>query len=153
MILNRKTWFVIVIFGLFLIACTSQEELNEDFVQAARKGDIERLNYCLRKGAGIESTDRRYGATALMWAAHEGHTDIMNVLLNNGAKINSQQKLGRTALWYSAQQGKLEAAKILIIHGADLYLASHDGKTPLDVSTELGNIEVAEFLRKARGVD
>lgn len=153
MILDRKSWFLLVVFGIIIAACTSQDELNEDFVQAVRRGDIQRLNYCLRKGADIESTDRKYGATSLMWAAHEGHTEIIRVLLDNGAKINSQQKFGRTALWYSAQQGELEAAKILINHGADLNIASHDGKTPFDVATELGNIEISKLLEKARAVD
>jgi ankyrin repeat protein len=150
MILGRKKIFVLLVLGLCLTACTSQERLNEDFVQAAMKGDIKRLNYCLTKGADIESTDLKYGATSLMWAAHEGHTDILHRLLEKGAQINSQQKLGRTALWYAAQQDKLEAAKILISHGADLDIASHDGKTPFDIATELGHIELAGLLKQAR---
>ena len=85
MVLKQKKWFVLVVFGLFLTACTSQNKLNENFVQAAIKGDIKQLNYCLSKGADIESTDQRHGATSLMWAAHECHTDIMRVLLENGA--------------------------------------------------------------------
>jgi ankyrin repeat protein len=146
MILNRKNWFVLVVFGLLLIACTSQDELNEDFVQAVIKGDIQQFNAFLSKGAEIEATDQKYGATPLMWAAHEGHTDIMQVLLDKGVQINAQQQDGCTALWYSAQQDKLEAVKILIAHGADLSIASHDGKTPFDIATELGYLEIADLI-------
>lgn len=153
MVLDRRKWIMIVISGLFLTACTSQEQLNENFVQAAKNGDIQQFNSLLKKGANIEATDQKYGATSLMWAAHEGHTEIMKVLLDNGARINSQQKRGRTALWYSAEQGKLEAAKILITHGADLTIASHDGKTPFDIATEFGNIQIAELIDKAKTGD
>ena len=37
-------------------------------------------------------SDKRIGATALIMAAQNGHTDIVNVLLNAGAEKNAIRK-------------------------------------------------------------
>ena len=34
------------------------------------------------------------GVTSLMWAAFQGHTDIVKILLENGADVNLQNKYG-----------------------------------------------------------
>lgn len=145
-----------IIWALFFLTvitlgCTSDADMNEEFAMAAKHGDTERVQALLQQGANVNAVDRQFGATALMWAAHEGHTDIVRLLLDSGASIDAQQSLGRTALWYTAQQGRIGPAEILIAAGANVDLASKDGKTPHDIALERGHRDIADLLTKAGG--
>jgi ankyrin repeat protein len=135
--------------SVITLGCTSDADMNEEFAMAAKHGDMGRVQALLQQGANVNAVDRQFGATALMWAAHEGHTDIVRLLLASGASIDAQQSLGRTALWYTAQQGRIGPAEILIAAGANVDLASKDGKTPRDIALERGHRDIADLLTKA----
>jgi len=140
----RKTGGLILI-TLMISAC-GRGELDEQFVQSARHGELDRVSALLAQGANIEARDSKHGATALMWAAHEGHLVVLRFLLENGAEINARQKLGRTALWYTAQQGQLEAARVLVGHAAAVTSIADDGTTAAMVARRRGFPEIAEML-------
>ncbi|NBR95459.1 MAG: ankyrin repeat domain-containing protein [Proteobacteria bacterium] len=54
------------------------------------------------------------GATALMLAAIEGHTEVVKLLLDKGADVNSRLETGETALILAAQGGHKEVMELLI---------------------------------------
>ncbi|MGU9951655.1 MAG: ankyrin repeat domain-containing protein [Gammaproteobacteria bacterium WSBS_2016_MAG_OTU1] len=60
----------------------------------------------------------KYGWTALMRAAGSGHSEVVKVLLENGADVNYKNKdgwwIGWTALMRAAESGQNEVAKILL---------------------------------------
>lgn len=143
---NLKVWFVVAVTVFQLWACSP--DLGEDFTKAAKAGDLERVASMLAKGVDIEYRDQKRDASALMWAAHEGHVDVLQLLLDKGAKVNTRQQLGRSALWYAAQQGQLEAAKLLAEHGADLNVTSNEGVTAVMAAKQKGFTEIAEYLVK-----
>lgn len=74
--------------------------------------------------------------------------DIVQMLLNGGAKVNETKESGQTALWFAAQQGQFEAAKVLIENGADLNIKASDGTTPAMIAEANGYRELAEHLKK-----
>ena len=53
------------------------------------------------------------GQTPLMIAAYDGNTDLMEVLLSNGADIHAQDKHGRNVAHFACMGRYLEAVKIL----------------------------------------
>src|SRR5688572_23791761 len=61
----------------------------EELWDAARAGDLARVNAALAKGANIDAKTR-YGVTALMFAADKGHTEVVRLLLEKGADTNIQ---------------------------------------------------------------
>lgn len=140
----RKTAGLVLI-TLMISAC-GRGELDEQFVQSARHGELDRVSALLAQGANIEARDSQHGATALMWATHEGHLVVLRFLLDNGAEINARQDLGRTALWYAAQQGQLEAARVLIGHAAAVTPMANDGTTAAMIAHRQGFPEIAELL-------
>ena len=87
-----------------LLSCG--ENLDEELVQAAKKGKAEKIENLLKKGADVNAKDRKHKSTVLMWAAHEGHIDAMKVLIRNGAEIGEKRDNGETALWFASQKGK-----------------------------------------------
>ncbi|XP_035693013.1 ankyrin repeat domain-containing protein 12-like isoform X1 [Branchiostoma floridae] len=76
--------------------------LEELFLAAAKGGDYERVfNFLQRRSQDVISIDvkePRTGNTALIWAAQNGHTRIVDLLLKYGADITLRNHEGQTAM-------------------------------------------------------
>ncbi len=142
---------IIAVITITLAACADNS--SEEFVQAARKGNITTVKILLEAGADANAKDKKFQSSALMWAAHEGHTDIMNLLIENGAKVDEQRSTGETAFWFTAQKGQLEAMKILVSHGADINVIGRESKSALDIASQNGYQEIVDYLREAGAGD
>jgi len=59
-------------------------DLNEVLIDAAKEGNMLVLKAALEKGADVNAKDND-GWTALMWAKRNGHAEIVNFLIANGA--------------------------------------------------------------------
>ncbi|OWT43043.1 ankyrin repeats (3 copies) domain-containing protein [Pochonia chlamydosporia 170] len=86
----------------------------------------------LAASADIESADK-YGRTPLLLAAENGYGDIVKVLTDNGANVNSQDhEYGRTPLSWAAANGYEAIVKVLVENGANINSQDRDfGRTPL----------------------
>jgi len=138
---------LITVVMINLSACTGNS--NEELVQAVKKDNIETVRKLLEAGIDVNSKDNQYQSSALMWAAHEGHTDIMNLLIKNGANIDEQRSTGETALWFAAQKGQLEAIKILVNHGANINAIGREAKSAIKIANQNGYRNIVEYLRGA----
>lgn len=139
---------IIALIFIFLFSCSNQEDLDEQMVGMARKGDIEKVKELIGKGANIDASDKKYNATALMWAAHEGHIEILNYLIANRATIDASKPSGQTSLWFAAQKGQLEAAEILIKNGANVNAVTKEGVTALMIATQNNHQDIVALLSK-----
>jgi ankyrin repeat protein len=74
-------------------------------------------------------------ATALHWAAANGHQDTMSTLLNAGARIDEKDMQGRTPLHEAARSGNEGAVLRLIEAGASIDAKDNACKTPLNLAT------------------
>lgn len=110
-----------------------------DIFKAIEDGNAEEARRLIEEDASvIESTDG-FGLTPLRWAAFYGHKDIVELLLNRGAKINPKEKGGRTPLYWAAKQGHMEVVELLVAKGAItkagatklLFVAAEEGCVPL----------------------
>jgi ankyrin repeat protein len=61
----------------------------------------------------------RGGLTALMFAAREGHGEVVRVLLDAGADPNVKTSNGLTAMMLAVLNDRLDTAKLLLDHGAN----------------------------------
>ncbi|MEN6545687.1 MAG: ankyrin repeat domain-containing protein, partial [Armatimonadia bacterium] len=57
------------------------------------------------------------GRTPLYQAAANGHTEIVELLLESGAQVNAKTDAGDTALGEATAQGHTETAALLRRHG------------------------------------
>ena len=126
----KKRVFAASVSHLFLSACGSSSEdyrkallemgviwNDEAFLGQAKEGDMAVLELFLKGGIDLETQDSS-GATALMYAALNGHVEAASLLIEEGAHVNAQDKLGRRALDYATVHPESGAFKILASAGA-----------------------------------
>ena len=98
-----------------------------------------------------ELSDLRY--TALLLASLRGHSDIVRILIREGAADpNMQQWDGLTALHYAAIRGNPGLVSFLIENKAKIDVVNEDGQTPLVLAVHRGRFETANLLM-ANGAD
>jgi ankyrin repeat protein len=97
--------------------------LNTLLINSAKKGILSEINVWLHLGAQINYANS-YGWTALIKAAHGGHTYIVKKLLEVGADINAigADGLGGS-LYYAVVRNKLSTIKLLLKKGADVNIS------------------------------
>ena len=74
------------------------------------------------------------GWTGLIWAAWEGHLDIVRAVLRAGGDPDRQSSGGSTALIYAAYYGHEAVAEELLRGGADPSIKDKNGRTALAVA-------------------
>lgn len=95
------------------------------------------------KGAEINHT----GWNPLIYAATKGHTEIIEMLLGVGAKIDSTSDNGTTALMMAARGDHLDAVKLLLQKGANPNIRNESGGTALSFALSREHLQVAKLLR------
>lgn len=91
-----------------------------DAVQAALQGSLSDLTHLLEADASLaQATVSSTGATALHYAAARGQTEMVRLLLSNGAPISPKTTSGATPLKMACASAMLEAACLLIEHDAE----------------------------------
>ena len=104
-----------------------------------------------RKGVRVNAKETSFGMTALHVAASQGHTKVVEVLLQNGSDIEAREETGRTPLHTAAFRAQKQVVQILLEKGAKVNAQTKDGKTPLDWAIINENIELASFIRQYGG--
>jgi ankyrin repeat protein len=92
-------------------------DVNEELLEAARKGDLSSVKSLLEKGAAVE-TKTPYGQTPLYLAAMNGHEDVVKLLLEKGATTEVRDAFYKAPmLAFVLQRKHYGVAKLLIARG------------------------------------
>ena len=87
--------------------------------------------------------------SALFWAAEQGHSKIISILLQAGADPNKQASGRQTALIAACKNGHADCSNILIAHErADLNIRGKGGRTALSFACGGGHAQVVQQLLK-----
>lgn len=86
--------------------------------------------------------------TVLHIAASTGNADMVNYLLQNGARINAQSLTRETALYYAASNGYHRIVKLLLDQGADIHIENDSFNFPIHVAAINGHLNVVMVLLK-----
>lgn len=117
------------------------------------KGDLEQLKSLI---LGTDNFDKSTinDAELLHLAAREGHKDIAEFLIANGADVNAKEAANdETPLHMAALEGYKDIAKLLIAKGAIVDARDMFGITPLCNAIDGDYISCAEKLLESRYAD
>src|SRR5450759_3804676 len=88
----------------------------------------------------------RKGQTAPMWAAAEGHPEVVQVLVDHKADIQAASKSGSTALVFAAIRNDAKSVRMLLAAGANANFALPDGTKILLVAASHKSMLAADAL-------
>jgi len=86
------------------------------------------------------------GDSALLWAVQMEREDLVNLLLERGANVNTQTKCFWTALMFSCLVGTMSIARQLIDKGASINHTDSFGVSALLIATSRGHSNLTELL-------
>ena len=101
--------------------------------------------------ADPNSKEGLYGQTALMWAAAEGHADVVQALIDAGADLGTVDEQGSNAVMMAAigrgpDLGVIAVLQLLLDGGIDVNAVNWLGDTALHRATLRGSTAVVQFL-------
>ncbi len=135
----------------------SQEELSEALLEAIRSRSAAFVSLLLEGGA---DPNRSYeGRSPLVCAVEHEQLEIVRLLIENGANVNSADESGFTPLHLAVDieaDGAYQAGRepttvltaLLLRYGADPGLPDQSGQTPLRLAEEYGHIGAVGLLRR-----
>ena len=134
-------------------------------MRASQYGHLNIVLQLVNAGANVDyknptgwSMEKEYQRTPLTAAAYNGYTDIVKVLLENGASADLSDSDvgatkysgddGNTPLTLAASQGHAEIVSILLQHNVDVNKQNGRGveKTALILAAEQGSLEIVTAL-------
>ena len=81
-----------------------------------------------------------------MWAANNGHIEVVQFLIKQHADINACDNEGRSCLWTAAFNGHTDVVRALVSAGADVHLQTNDGFSPLSAASQQGHADTVVML-------
>ena len=112
-------------------------------------GDLEGVVVALAQGGRVAMKSPQ-GATPLLVAAQNGHSDICGLLLAHGSNVNEMDtETKSTVLHIAAARGHEAVVEALLSWGAIVDPQSQRGKTPLLLACQEGHLACVLALLKA----
>ena len=105
---------------------------------------------CLLNNPAIEINKQTvWGVTALMMAAQNNNCDMIQLLIQYGADINTAKSAGKTALMIATANGHIQAAQCLLRSTTiAINQQNYDGQTALMLAAESNNCHLIQLLIK-----
>ena len=117
-----------------------------NLVRAAQAGSVPEVEQILHRGTDIEEQHASTGRNALSVAAHCGNNGVVDLLLQQGARVNHRDASGSTPLHLAASRGHIGSMSLLMLDGADIEEKDGQSRTPLWLAASNGFVEAAELL-------
>ena len=155
--------------GMLLEAGADANASNDDgqtpLMLAARTGNVPMATLLVEHGADVNRRESYRDQSALMWAAAEGHAEMVEFLVAQKAaldvrarstdwetQISSEPRVqyrptgGLTPLLYAARAGCMRCVVSIVGGGADVDKPNPDGMTPMIMALDNGYAAVAKYL-------
>lgn len=132
----------------YLESIGAKHPTSKNIFEAARFGDLNKVQQFIREGADVNSIDEDE-IPVLFLALDSGQIDVIEELLRAGADVNYSDDIGFTPLMVSVNQGRSDILKLFIKYGADIDAQNALGGTAASYAKDIGAMEDLEILRKA----
>ena len=123
------------------------QHASKSLMSAVREGRLERVRELINSFGLPYSRNQSEGYDLLRTAIERRHTEIANLLLASGCKVNKKNKNRvNSPLHYAAINGEVELVRVLLNKGAKVDARNSHGKTPLHNGVVSGKTEIVELL-------
>lgn len=113
---------------------------------AACAGDLTGVKQAIAAGAPVDSKGK-LNTTGLLCAARDGHLDVVQYLLANGAKIDrNDNDLGKTPLLAASFAGKTDVVNFLLGQHAAVNIQAKNHWTALHDAAYIANLVIVRML-------
>ena len=113
---------------------------------ASYMGHTETVRYLVGlKEVDLKDVDST-GCSALRHAVVRNHPDVVEVLVDAGADIETRGSYGRSPLLAASQCGNLRVVKVLVKAGVDVCVTDNEGNTCLTLAAASGHTETVRAL-------
>jgi ankyrin repeat protein len=112
---------------------------------AAKAGNLAKVEALLKDDPDLVSSKNGLNDTPLHLAAIKGHKKVVELLLDHGADINSNDG-SWMPLHLSVSNGHKDVAELLLARGADVNTKDDNGYTPLELAASCGRKGIVEWL-------
>ncbi|XP_071115855.1 uncharacterized protein [Haliotis cracherodii] len=117
----------------------------EDLSDASRWGNLKKVKRLLSQGVDVNC--RWWSWTPVMRAAYEGHRDLVELLVSEGADVSVVDEYDYNILHYACAGGDLETVKfVLSLHVVDIDARGNNGRTAADEARLRGHTRVVDLL-------
>jgi ankyrin repeat protein len=122
-------------------------KINTTILHIAVEYNISNLiNYIIKKYNQDIDLQDYLAWTPLHWAAWLNNSDIISILIKNGANIDAKGKNNETPIYLAAFKGNIEAVKILLDNKANVEIKTILGNAPLHMASYNEHIEVISMM-------
>ncbi|OAQ96800.1 hypothetical protein LLEC1_07072 [Akanthomyces lecanii] len=121
----------------------SSERCEKALVTAVVQGRFDVAKLLLQAGASTRGSD---DFSIVHYACQIGNLHIVELLLDYGADISSNNPLGNSTLIIAAKSGRLSIVRLLLERGADVEEAAENGDTPLMMAARNGHCGIVDIL-------
>ncbi len=127
------------------VKCIGQEELDRAAWYYSARGHLGAMELLLLEGANPNAKHGGDMSTCLHEAALNWHTEIVKLLLDNGADIDAEDRKLETPLFKASEHGRAETVRFLLSKGAAA-MFSGNRWTCLHVAASNGQLRCMEIL-------
>jgi len=130
-----------------VMALTAATPPEAPVADAAMNGDLEAVRSLLRQGADVNAAQGD-GMTALHWASERAETEMVEILLYAGGRVDAVTRIGHyTPLHLASKAGSALVTRRLLEQGAKVQVeTSPAGTTPIHLAAASGQTDVLEVL-------
>lgn len=119
-------------------------------ILAVQNDDLDEVKNLIARGKRVNVRDRNYdGNSPLHFAVENGNLEIVQVLLNAGAKINFKNSEKRTPLMMLDEDATPELVNLLLRYGAQVESVDKEKNTALIVAASYSSKDVVQTLINA----
>ena len=126
---------------------------KELFHNAAKNNDVQMLKKLMDNGFKFINCENEhdFNRTPLHKAAQNGHKNVVEYLISQGAEVNTTDKFGKTPLHFAtgeeSKDGELEIVKLLVEKGARIDKKDSFGNTPMHIASIRGHEKLVNYFK------
>ena len=113
---------------------------------AVRGGHTETCELLLSNGSDLEEKVLVTKRSALHLASADGHSSLLQLLIDHRGDVNSRDITGGTPLHFASQEGHLSCVAMLLQAGADPLMPDKTGALSIHHSASLNHHRVVHFF-------